>query len=106
MSVPAPATALTCVERTATELGYAVARDGPEDRLRVERQLKWTKHTPVHRWNRIEAWLEQENELRLSAGTLARYASRELTGRLAAPDATLGADLQKIEGQCSRSRET
>jgi hypothetical protein len=99
--VPAPTAALACVEQAAAEFGYAIDPRGPADRLRVERQIAWTQHTPFHRWNRIEAHLRQGGELQLDAGTLERHATRELTGRLVAPEAKLQSELQAIQSRCT-----
>lgn len=101
MRGPAPATALACVEHAAAEFGYATDPHGPTDRLRVERQIVWTQHTPFHRWNRIEAKLQQGGELQLDAGTLERHATRELVGRLVTPEARLQSELEAIQNRCT-----
>ena len=103
VSAPAPATALTCVQETALELGYTVEDRAPEGVLRVERALAGTESTPYQRWNRIDAAYAADGQLQLHAGTFSRHATRELTGRLIAPKGELSEELRQIEGTCSTS---
>lgn len=98
VEAPAPENALSCFESVVQELKYTlVAPSRPQAKLRAERQLAWSQHTPYVRWHRIDAAVEKNGPatLRLEAGVFERRAGRELVGHLVAPDNALESDLRR-----------